>query len=83
VGNLFGTSSLAILLVDLLLSLVLIENPHGALLACDHTVDAFFAIDITLTFFVAYLDKRMFMLVDNLKKIAFRKAVILWKQLKI
>jgi hypothetical protein len=73
VGNLFGTSWLAILLSEPFLSFVLIENPHSALLACDYTVDAFFAIDIILTFFVAYVDKRMFVLVDNLKKIAFHK----------
>jgi hypothetical protein len=36
-----------------------------------YTVDAFFAIDIILTIFVAYLDKRMFVLVYSLKKIAF------------
>jgi len=32
-------SRLAILLVEPLLSLILIENPHGALLARDYTVD--------------------------------------------
>ncbi len=36
-----------------------------------YTVDAFFAIDIILTIFVVYLDKRMFVLVYDLKKIAF------------
>ncbi|CAK9863968.1 unnamed protein product [Sphagnum jensenii] len=49
-----------------------IQNPRGALLAVDYTVDAFFAIDIILTFFVAYLDKRTFVMVDDLRKIAFR-----------
>jgi hypothetical protein len=36
-----------------------------------YTVDAFFAIDIILTIFVAYLDKRMFVFIYDLKKIAF------------
>ncbi|CAM6027486.1 unnamed protein product, partial [Sphagnum balticum] len=49
-----------------------IENPQGALLAVDYAVNAFFGIDIVLTFFVAYLDKRTFVMVDSLKIIAFQ-----------
>ncbi|KAE8651371.1 hypothetical protein Csa_001921 [Cucumis sativus] len=44
----------------------------GSLLPVDLVVDAFFAIDIVLTFFVAYLDKGTYLLVDNHKKIALR-----------
>ncbi|XP_050213993.1 potassium channel KAT3 isoform X2 [Mercurialis annua] len=38
----------------------------------DLVVDAFFATDIILTFFVAYLDKTTYLLVDDHKKIATR-----------
>ncbi|KAD3641723.1 hypothetical protein E3N88_30947 [Mikania micrantha] len=38
----------------------------------DLVVDLFFAIDIILTFFVAYLDKSTYLLVDDHKKIAMR-----------
>ncbi|KAJ8555400.1 hypothetical protein K7X08_012896 [Anisodus acutangulus] len=44
----------------------------GGLLPLDLLVDAFFAIDILLTLFVAYLDKTTYLLVDDHKKIAFR-----------
>nr|UEC79186.1 potassium channel KAT3 [Lycium barbarum] len=46
----------------------------GGLLPVDLLVDAFFALDILLTFFVAYLDKSTYLLVDDHKKIAFRYA---------
>ncbi|XP_060208165.1 potassium channel KAT3 isoform X3 [Lycium barbarum] len=46
----------------------------GGLLPVDLLVDAFFALDILLTFFVAYLDKSTYLLVDDHKKIAFRFA---------
>lgn len=49
-----------------------VQNPKGALLAADWTVDAFFGIDIFLTFFVAYLDKSTYLFVGNHKQIAFR-----------
>ncbi|CAN4127859.1 unnamed protein product [Withania somnifera] len=42
------------------------------LLPVNLLVDAFFAIDIVLTFFVAYLDKSTYLLVDHHKKIAIR-----------
>ena len=38
----------------------------------DLVVDAFFAIDIVINFFVAYLDKSTYLLVDDHKKIALR-----------
>ncbi|PON65603.1 Voltage dependent potassium channel [Parasponia andersonii] len=50
----------------------------GSLMAVDLTVDAFFAIDIILTFFVAYLDKSTYLLVDDHKKIAARYVTKLW-----
>ncbi|XP_038893858.1 potassium channel KAT1-like [Benincasa hispida] len=45
---------------------------QNALFIIDHFVNAFFAIDIILTFFVAYLDSQSYLLVDNPKKIALR-----------
>lgn len=44
----------------------------GSLLPVDLVVDAFFAVDIILTFFVAYLDKSTYLLVLDHKKIALR-----------
>ncbi|KZV53911.1 hypothetical protein F511_23676 [Dorcoceras hygrometricum] len=44
----------------------------------DLVVDAFFAIDIVLTFFVAYLDKSTYLLVVDHKKIALRYVTHLW-----
>ncbi|KAM7272004.1 hypothetical protein ACFE04_031218 [Oxalis oulophora] len=38
----------------------------------DNIVNSFFAIDIILTFFVAYLDHHTYLFVDDPKKIAFR-----------
>ncbi|XP_015574989.1 potassium channel KAT1 isoform X1 [Ricinus communis] len=43
-----------------------------ALFIIDNIVNSFFAIDIVLTFFVAYLDSHTYLLVDNPKKIAIR-----------
>lgn len=43
-----------------------------ALFIVDHIVNGFFAIDIILTFFVAYLDSHTYLLVDDPKKIAIR-----------
>ncbi|XP_074342340.1 potassium channel KAT3-like [Apium graveolens] len=48
------------------------EVATGSLLLVDLVVDAFFAIDIILTFFVAYLDKSTYLLVDDHKQIAVR-----------
>ncbi|KAI4380924.1 hypothetical protein MLD38_007057 [Melastoma candidum] len=44
----------------------------GPLMYVDLVVDGFFATDIILTFFVAYLDKSTYLLVDDHKKIAAR-----------
>lgn len=49
-----------------------LEKPQGPLAIADNVVNGFFAIDIILTFFVAYLDKASYLLVDNRKKIALR-----------
>uniref|UniRef100_A0A2N9IRV1 Potassium channel n=1 Tax=Fagus sylvatica TaxID=28930 RepID=A0A2N9IRV1_FAGSY len=49
-----------------------LKKIRGALAITDNVVNAFFAIDIVLTFFVAYLDKTSFLLVDNPKQIAWR-----------
>ncbi|GFZ08426.1 potassium channel protein [Actinidia rufa] len=50
----------------------------GSLMPVDLVVDAFFAVDIVLTFFVAYLDKSTYLLVDDHKKIAIRYVTNLW-----
>ncbi|XP_039119984.1 potassium channel KAT3-like isoform X2 [Dioscorea cayenensis subsp. rotundata] len=44
----------------------------NALFLVDNIIDGFFAIDIVLTFFVAYLDHKSYLLVDNPKRIAAR-----------
>ncbi|KAK2446119.1 potassium channel KAT3 [Trifolium repens] len=48
------------------------EMSIGSLLVADLFVDAFFAFDIILTFFVAYLDTSTYYLIDDHKKIAIR-----------
>jgi len=45
---------------------------QDTLFIIDNIVNAFFAIDIMLTFFVAYLDNHSYLLVDDPKKIAIR-----------
>ncbi|KAL9672399.1 hypothetical protein QQ045_028649 [Rhodiola kirilowii] len=54
------------------------EVSTGSLMPVDLIVDALFGIDIILTFFVAYLDKSTYLLVDDHKKIAFRYGTSLW-----
>eukprot|EP01018_Ginkgo_biloba_P019913 Gb_34207 [translate_table: standard] len=50
-----------------------IDTPKiGGLFITDSIVDTFFAIDIILTFFLAYVDHRTHLLVDNPKQIAIR-----------
>ncbi|CAH1414988.1 unnamed protein product [Lactuca virosa] len=44
----------------------------GSLMYIDLVVNLFFTIDIILTFFVAYLDKTTYLLVDDHRKIAIR-----------
>ncbi|CAA0838345.1 Potassium channel AKT1 [Striga hermonthica] len=45
-----------------------------ALAVTDNVLNAFFAIDIVLTFFVAYLDKETYLIIDDHKMIASRYA---------
>ncbi|XP_062164215.1 potassium channel AKT1-like isoform X4 [Alnus glutinosa] len=49
-----------------------LEKPRGPLAVIDNVVNGFFAIDIALTFFVAYLDETSYLLIDNPKQIAWR-----------
>ncbi|CAH9063616.1 unnamed protein product [Cuscuta epithymum] len=49
-----------------------LETPSGPLAISDNVVNTFFAIDIVLTFFVAYLDRTTYLLIDEPKKIAWR-----------
>ncbi|CAN6171080.1 unnamed protein product [Urochloa humidicola] len=51
-----------------------VPDPRGALAVADDAVDATFAADIALTFFVAYTDPRTFLLVDEPRRIAWRYA---------
>ncbi|KAL6542712.1 3-ketoacyl-CoA thiolase 1, peroxisomal [Orobanche hederae] len=43
-----------------------------ALFIIDNIVNCFFAVDIVVTFFVAYLDKQPYLLIDDPRKIAIR-----------
>ncbi|MFS7982272.1 putative cyclic nucleotide-binding domain, potassium channel, voltage-dependent, EAG/ELK/ERG [Helianthus anomalus] len=49
-----------------------LKKPRRPLSIIDNVVNGFFAIDIFLTFFLAYLDKSSYLLVDDRKKIAWR-----------
>ncbi|KAI3869328.1 hypothetical protein MKW92_014758 [Papaver armeniacum] len=49
-------------------------KPEGGLAITDNIVNAFFAIDIVLTFFVAFLDRNTYLFVDNRRDIAVRYA---------
>lgn len=49
-----------------------LREGHDTLFVIDNIVNVFFAIDIFLTFFVAYLDSQTYLLVDAPKKIAMR-----------
>ncbi|KAL2517599.1 Potassium channel AKT1 [Abeliophyllum distichum] len=51
-----------------------LDKPKGPLSIMDNVVNGFFAIDIVLTFFVAYLDKATYLLIDNPSQIAWRYA---------
>ena len=48
------------------------SSPSRRLYIADSIVDLFFAVDIVLTFFVAYIDPRTQLLVRDQKKIARR-----------
>ncbi|XP_047948704.1 potassium channel KAT3-like [Salvia hispanica] len=45
---------------------------QDAMFVVDNIVNAFFAVDIVLTFFVAYMDSQTYLLIDDHKKIAIR-----------
>ncbi|KAL2897808.1 Potassium channel AKT1 [Bienertia sinuspersici] len=49
-----------------------LDSPIKALAIIDNVVNGFFAIDIILTFFVAYLDPQTYLLVDDRKLIAWK-----------
>lgn len=49
-----------------------LEKSRGVLALIDNIVNVFFAIDIVLTFFVAYLDRTTYLLIDSRKQIAWR-----------
>ncbi|XP_075474327.1 potassium channel AKT1 isoform X1 [Primulina tabacum] len=49
-----------------------LDKPRAPLSIIDNVVNGFFAIDIVLTFFVAYLDKSTYLLVDDRKQIAWK-----------
>ncbi|KAK6158821.1 hypothetical protein DH2020_006135 [Rehmannia glutinosa] len=51
-----------------------LRGPKGPLSITDNVVNGFFAIDIVLTFFVAYLDKSTYLLIDAPKLISLRYA---------
>ncbi|XP_071742273.1 potassium channel AKT1-like [Rutidosis leptorrhynchoides] len=48
------------------------KKPQQPLSIIDNVVNGFFGIDIILTFFLAYLDRSTYLLVDDRKKIAWR-----------
>ncbi|CAL0330523.1 unnamed protein product [Lupinus luteus] len=49
-----------------------LKKPKAPLSITDNVVNGFFAVDIILTFFVAYLDKTTYLFVDNPKQIAWK-----------
>ncbi|KAF8780553.1 hypothetical protein HU200_001399 [Digitaria exilis] len=51
-----------------------VPEPGGALAVADNAVNAAFAADIALTFFVASVDARTFLLQDDPRRIAWRYA---------
>ncbi|XP_056167030.1 potassium channel KAT3 isoform X2 [Syzygium oleosum] len=55
----------------------------GSLMYVDLVVDSFFAVDIILTFFVAYLDKSTYLLVDDHTKIAIRYVTAIYFPLDV
>ncbi|XP_047308112.1 potassium channel AKT1-like [Impatiens glandulifera] len=54
-----------------------LDKPEGPLSVINNIVNGFFVIDIVLTFFVAYLDKCTYILVDDQRQIAW-KYVTSW-----
>jgi len=51
------------------------SGPRMPISVIDNIVNGFFALDIVLTFFVAYVDKKTYILVDEPKKIAKKYAL--------
>lgn len=51
-----------------------LDRPTYIISITDNVVNAFFFVDIVLTFFVAYLDKATYLFVDEWKLIAVRYA---------
>ncbi|KAG5591649.1 hypothetical protein H5410_042163 [Solanum commersonii] len=49
-----------------------LDRPRGVIPILDNMANSFFAIDIVLTFFVAYLDKSACSMIDDPKRIALR-----------
>ncbi|KAB2019280.1 hypothetical protein ES319_D08G287300v1 [Gossypium barbadense] len=49
-----------------------LHKPRPILSVTDNVVNGFFALDIILTFFVAYLDKATYLFIDDPKKIAWK-----------
>ncbi|XP_010432708.1 PREDICTED: probable potassium channel AKT5 [Camelina sativa] len=49
-----------------------LQTPRAPLSILDNIVNGFFAVDIVLSFFVAFLDKSTYLLVDDPKRIAWR-----------
>ncbi|XP_055819336.1 potassium channel AKT1-like [Solanum dulcamara] len=49
-----------------------LDKPRGVIAILDNIANSFFAIDIFLTFFVAYLDKSTYIMIDDPKRIALR-----------
>ncbi|KAH9608817.1 hypothetical protein KSS87_013255 [Heliosperma pusillum] len=52
-----------------------LNGPKMPVSVIDNVVNAFFAVDIILSFFVAYLDKKTYLLIDDPKKIAKKYAL--------
>lgn len=52
-----------------------IDRPRMPISFIDNVVNGFFALDIILSFFVAYLDRKTYLLVDEPKKIAKKYAL--------
>ncbi|KAE8669154.1 Potassium channel AKT1 [Hibiscus syriacus] len=49
-----------------------LHKPYPVLSITDNVVNGFFALDIVLTFFVAYMDKATYLFIDDWKKIAWK-----------
>lgn len=59
------------------------SNPNKTLYITDNVVDLFFAADIFLTFFVAYIDATTQLLVRDRKRIAIRYVTYIYTLTKI